>query len=494
MNSLNKLYEAMICSWGGMIKDEGRIVFQIDGTEYPIKIDNMTMHLPLSEVLDGNCVEKVFFHPACENIVSKETEVFKIIRKMTGMKLLDVFRRIPVTLFSVASGKAKSTWNQRTLDLLEPLKATKPGVRQEVNKLFARMHVEVEENGLDNRFIHFKTTKGGGASKVTGQRVYYKTKPSFPFYTEIVRRLARSEGQADNQTVELNNHSVSRAALKVAAHLFQVIVPAVNNPDDYEYEATDAVAARLVSYLGAYAEIADEMNKIQNTFRSEFDKATLYPIDLSWTETLEELPDIYRQVPVMDYNSHNTQEEGAGNTQGRNDMGSFMTVSSNNNQQPHNNQQQQHMQQASNLVGDFDVTAPPMQPGDRWVKYEIDHYNNKVIHHAINTMNNNPVIYTCSKKGNMLFRQETPLMNSGMMGNMNMLPNMGMGGGMNMNGVQQLPNGMLLLPNGQMVHPSTLGFGAQPSMPTGGNNNGYNNNVYADHNNSGGLNDSQGWG
>ena len=34
------------------------------------------------------------------------------------------------------------------------------------------------------------------------------------------------ESQSDNQTVELNNFSVSRAVLKLAVHLFQCIIPA----------------------------------------------------------------------------------------------------------------------------------------------------------------------------------------------------------------------------------------------------------------------------
>lgn len=478
MNELNKLYEAMLLSWGAAIKDEGRIVFTVDDQEYPLRIDNMSLHLPLSEVLDGNTIEKVFFHPACENITSKETEVFKIIRRMTAMRLLDMFRRIPVVLFTIAGGKAKSTWNQRTLDLLEPLKNTKQAVRAEVNKLFSRMHIEVEENGLDNRFIHFKITKGGGVSKVTGLPVYYKTKPSFPFYSEIVRRLSRSEGQADNQMVELNNHSVSRAALKVAAHLFQVILPAVLSPDDYEYESTSSIAARLVSYLGCYEYIADQLNKIQNTFRSEFDKAGLYPIDLSWSERMEELPDIYRQVPVMDYNSHNTQEEQRVQQSTNSNMGGLLSLSSNIQQQQQTIQQQLQqpgMAQSANLIGDFDVTPPMMQSGDRWVKYEIDYVQNRILHHAV-AMNNNPVVYICSKKGNLLMRQEQTMAN--MMSQMGMTNNMGMQPGMMMH------NGFMTLPNGQVVNPMMMGM-MQPAMPTATPN------VY--HDQSGGLNDAQGW-
>lgn len=480
MNALNKLYEAMLLSWGCLIKEGSQIVFKIDGKEYPITIDGQELYLPVSDVLDNNCVGKVFFHPACENITSKETEVFKIIRKATTMRMLDVFRNIPAVLFQVAGRAAKSTWNQRTLDLLEPLKNVKQPIIKEVSKLFARMEPELDENGLDNRFIHFKTSKGASTSKITGQKIYYKTKPSFPFYTEIVRRLARSEGQPDNQTIELNNHSVSRAALKVAAHLFQVIIPAVSDPDSVETEATSSVASRLTSFLLCYAEIVDEMNRVQNTFRADFDKVGLYPIDTSWTEYLEELPDIWRQVPVMDYNSHNTQEEAAvSNTS----VGNIMAVSSQNPQNSnHHHQQSNQMPQPGNIVNGYDVSPPPMVAGDKWLKYEIDYANNKVIHHAINTINNNPVVYTNSSKGNFLYRQENAIVQNAM--NQLMSGMGGVGGGMGgIAGATMMGNGMVMLPNGNMipqaVYMAMMGgnnnnFSAlMPSVQNNNNNNGY---------------------
>ena len=428
MNELNKLYSAMLRSWNGVIKDDGKILFTSGGVEYPIRIDEMDMYLPLSNVLENNCMDKVFFHPACENIISKETEVFKIIRKMTCMKLLEVFRLMPMVLFGIASGeKPKKAWRQETIDMMEPLKAAKSPVRKELSALFARMHIELEEDGLDNRFLHFKVSKGGGRSKGTGERVYYKTKPQFPFYNEMVKRLARSEGQADNQTVELNNYSVSRAAMKLAVHLFQCVLPAVLAPDEYEFESLVPTAARLVSYLGCYEMIADQMNKTQNQFRGDFDKAGIYNIDLNWVEFLEDLPETYRQVPIMDYNSHNTQDEAV---QGRNDLGGLMSLSSNqNNNQNYNNGNQNNNNQNNGnnnngnnngnnnvMVGDYDLTAPVMQNGDRYIRAEIDHNNGQVLHHA-QSQSGQPVLYYCTRRGNYLQRAEINNMNNGM-GNM----------------------------------------------------------------------------
>jgi hypothetical protein len=477
MNELNKLYKAMLLSWGGVVKDDGRVVYQItdpkgEVSEVPMRIDNLEMYLPLSEVLEGNCNDKVFFHPACENILSKETEVFKLIRRVTVMKLLTTFRVIPAILINVASAKEKKSWKQDVLNMLEPIKNAKKATFVELGRLFARMHVELEEDGLDNRFVHFKVSKGNARSKTDANlRVYYKTKPTFPFYNEIVKRLAHSEGSPDNQMVEINNHSFSRGCLKLAQHVFQVLMPAVLSPDEFEFDSTDPIAARLVSFLGCYVGLAEELNRILSTFRQEFNQAGIYPIDVEWTEHLEELPEIHRQVPTLDYNSHNIHEEVVDNNFGRADMGGLLSVSRQHQPQQHPatllNQQQPHQgNHIQTMAGDVDVSSPPMEAGDRYIRYEIDYNNNRVLHHAVNTRTNNPVVYECTRAGNMMRRVETQM--GGMMGGMNPLQMgmMGMGGmmgGMGMMGmgnqtmlpngtpVTPMGNGMFMLPNGQLI-------------------------------------------
>ena len=69
----------MLKSWGVKIHEDGRLGVVYNGEETPIKVEGIPLYLPLSEILDGNTMDKTFFHPACENMLSKETEVFKII-------------------------------------------------------------------------------------------------------------------------------------------------------------------------------------------------------------------------------------------------------------------------------------------------------------------------------------------------------------------------------------------------------------------------------
>lgn len=431
----------MLISWGAVIKDNGEVSYRVSNEEYPITIDGMKMHLPLSEVLDGNVIDKVFFHPACENILSKETEVFKLIRKMTGMVLLTKFREIPLVLFELA-GKEKKSWKQDILDMVVPLKGTKKAVRSELNKLFSTMTViNLEEDGTDNRFIHFRVTKGGGRSS-NGERVYYKTTPQFPFYAEIVKKIARTEGNPDNHQIELNGNSYSRGCLKLALHLFQHVIPAVNSPDDFSYESVNPVAARMTSYLGCYGEIAGQLNRTQNLFRSEFDKAGYYVIDLDWMEFLEDLPEIYRQVPALDYNSHNTNDVAEAEVTSKNNIANMMSVTTNqqtssSDNNNYSNEQQGHVKTTENLVmtpqGEFDVSRPPLQAGEQYIKYEIDFSTPipRVIHHVLSP-NGSLVLYHTTRKGNLVSREMiSPMSQQQMMlqNQMQGFNNMGMNNG-----------------------------------------------------------------
>lgn len=471
MNELNKLYKAMLMSWGCVIKPDNRIVLRIGDSEVDVKVDDMFVYLPVSEALDStDSMNRVFFHPACENIVSKETEIFKIIRRMAVIHMLELFKKYPVVLLSVAGGKEKSRWPQTTLDIINPLTTTKKAVVQEVKDLMSRFQVEVDDKGHDNRFIHIKVSRAQGRSASgSGERVYYKAKPSFPIYNEIVKRLAQSEGQADNQTVELNGRSVSRAALKIMAHLFRSIIPAVMDPDTVSSESTTSVASRLIAFCSCYEQIAEQMNRIQNLFRAEFNKLGIYPIELSWTEQLDDLPEIWRQIPALDYNTNNTQEESASSSNLGN-LGGILAITSGGNQQQvvTQNPQQQLITQAQiaqpmagTLVGGFNVSPPQMLNGDRWLRYEIDVGSNQVIHHAINTITNAAVVYYCTKSGTFLQRVENA---GGMPGGIPGMPTPGMGAIGAFNPMAAMMNPAMLAM--MQMNPALAAMTGMPGVPT----------------------------
>ena len=447
MNELNKLYSAMWKSWNGVIEDNGKMMIKVGEEKLPITIDGQELYLGLSELIEGKTGNKVFFHPACENITSKETEVFKVIRKATAMKLLFTFMKYPAIIIPIATRKPKKAWRQDVVDMLQPLKNVKKSVITEISKLFQLMTIENESEVHDCRFVHIKTTKSGARSPKTGAKVYYTAKPSFPFYNELAKKLARSTGVSENQEVEVFGTSVSMAALSTIVHLFECCIPGVNNPDDYAFESFDPIASRLTAYLGSYSLIAEDLNRVQNVFREDFDSIGPGRIYIDWIENMEQLPDIWRQIPTMDYNSHNTQQEAdvtISRVNGLFDINSANGTPQNNTVVMTN--QTQNTSGATNIVstpqGDFDVSPPMMMNGDTYSHYELDLINMRVRHHAYSS-GRQPVVYVCSRQGNFLQKEIVNGMMPGLINNMGGMN--GMMGMMNNPLQQQLMNQQMLM-------------------------------------------------
>lgn len=303
MNKLNKIYEAMLKSWGCIFGEDSAIMLNFAGTEVPVKVDDKQTYLPTSENLNGITIGKVFFHPACESIMSKETEIFKVIRKLTAAKIYSVFQPIAEVLFSVSSKKSGKTLNGKTLEQLEPFKAATKAVKQEVVELMKTISITLEDNGLDTRLINFSMIKGGKTED--DEAIYYSATPSFPFYTELCRTIGQNDHMKPADRITFNNLNTSMQALRTLQALFEIALPACIDPSRKKYSATSQDAARLVAYLHSYGLVASDLNSLIGKFRKEFDSIGIYGIDLDWLSDLDEIGEIKKLIPALDYNNYN---------------------------------------------------------------------------------------------------------------------------------------------------------------------------------------------
>ena len=308
MNELNKCYVAILRAFSTTPRENGALVLNIDNVDYPVTYGDNQVYLPLDELLEKNTIGKVFFHPACEVITSGETEIFKIIRRISSITLLTSFTKYLTVLVNIAKRKSKKSLRNDLLEMLEPFRhATDEDVKQ-LGELFKKMTVKVEDNSyMDNRFIYFKTVKNGRTAE--NERIYYKCTPTFPFYNEMNRRYNRSEDTPNESILDVCGVNISRKALGLGVHLFRTVFPSIQNPESYEYDALRSEAARFVAYCGSFALVADDMNKVQNHFRDDFDKAGVYCVDTSWVDVLENIPEYAKLIPSLDYNNHSTKSE-----------------------------------------------------------------------------------------------------------------------------------------------------------------------------------------
>lgn len=421
MNELNKLYVAMTRMWNAQHDDDGKLTLEMDGNHYPIMLDGMHVYLPFNQALDSDTSDKVFFHPACESIISKETEIFRIIRKFAGLHLLTHFKKFAPVLFDVANKKAKRGLRNDLLERIEVVKTAKPGQRKEIAALFDHMNVEVEaDDNVDRRFVHFDI-KRGGRSRLTGDKVYYTCKPTFPFYNELVRRLTRTEGEPANRPVKLLGREYSRGALVVAEEIFRFVLPGVEDPLAYEQEQAAPEAARFCVFTNTCVALISDMNNLQNTFRADFDKVGVYEIDTSFTSMLEDIDVIYKQVPPMPYNSQASSDSTVSEAQNNQMLGNLMnqtsTASVTPNVNPSNMVQGQTTDPSLGAQNGYaDQVKQSLVHGETWIGCTQEPGTGHFMH-TIQTPQGVSII-RYSRHGNFLSRETSmmPGMNNGMMG------------------------------------------------------------------------------
>lgn len=413
MNETNKLYQAMLKCWGVTVNDNAALNLIIGNNELPVKLEGMQVYLPVSNLLENNITGKAFFHPACESIMSKETEMFKIIRKVSGMTLMMTFQKYFTVLSTVSKKRNKKNLRIDQIEMLEPFKQVTDTEINEITRLLDKMTPVVDpDSQQDNRFINFQITKGG-KSLVSGERIYYKTKAVFPFYNELSRRLNRSGDLSDSSQLEINGVSITKRSLSLAVHLFKSVFPGIGIPDMYESEHTRPDAARLCSYCYSFGMVAEDMNKVQNNFREEFDKAGIYCIDMGWLNQLDDIGDIFRQIPPMQYNNQNTKTEHE-SVSVNNNLQNVLNTNFNTpatTTEPNAAQYQQVNSSVGNRNNiivqngvEYDVTAPILLLDETYNGYSIDPYTTNVVHRVTGGMGQQ-IAYRCTRHGNVLLKE-----------------------------------------------------------------------------------------
>lgn len=351
MNKLNKLYEAMLKSWGCSFTNDYAILLNMSGVEVPVKVEDKQVYLATSENLNGVAIGKVFFHPACESIMSKETEIFKVIRKLTSAKIYAVFQPIFEVIVAVASKKSGKTLTGKMLDQLEPFKTITKSVKSEVIEIIKTISITLEDQGIDTRLINFTLIKGGKTDN--DETAYYTATPTFPFYTELYRTVSQNEHMKPADRLTFNSLNVSIHAMRIVIALFELALPACVDPSRKKYSSTSADAARLVAYLHSYGLVVSDLNSLIGKFRKEFDAIGIYGIDIEWLSELDEISEIKSLIPTLDYNNYNltsssdsssSSNSSGGRISSYNPMNMFNT---NGNQQ--NNQQTQTPSQAPKI-------------------------------------------------------------------------------------------------------------------------------------------------
>lgn len=316
MNKLNKLYKLILEALGCRIKEDHQIVMVNNNKEYEVKVDGKKTYLPTNDAMNTFDKERVFFHPACESITSKETEIDKIIRKLITSSVYFNFKPIAAVLSKVANKRSNKTVAGKLLERLEPMKGIDKEVENQVIDLIARISIQTEYEGMDTRIINYTLMRGGKTEN--DEHIYYRCVPSFPFYNEITRTINQNSGMSDEQTVIFNDANYKLKTLKIVQSIFEIAIPLVEDPSRGEAIALNPIAARMTAMLRCFGHIAGDINNLIAKFRKEFDGIGMYGVETGWVEQLDDLPEIASMVPPLEYNNYNTAGKQQDPTQDQN--------------------------------------------------------------------------------------------------------------------------------------------------------------------------------
>lgn len=303
MNELNKLYEAMLLSWNVVFDSEYALMLSMGGQEHPVKVDDKKVYLPTADNLEGITMGKVFFHPACESIMSKETEIFKVIRKLTCAKIYSTWQPIAQVLFAVAGKKTGKTLSDKMIEVLAPFKNASKEVKQQLIDLIKGVGITLDSKGIDNRLISFNMNKGG--KDENDRHIYWTATPVYPYYNELCKFMLKNQGVNGADKLNFNGSSVSRDALMLMMHLLEVCFPSASDPEMHSCYVVSPDAARLTAYLNSYVLVARGLNSLIGKHRKEFDSAGQYGIEVEWSVELDNLGSLKGLIPTLDYNNHN---------------------------------------------------------------------------------------------------------------------------------------------------------------------------------------------
>lgn len=302
MNKTNKVYTHVVEALGCSVEKDHCIHWRGN----PILVDGKKTYLPVSSVLSEVGFDRVFFHPACESIVSKETEIDKVIRKLISSSLYFNFRSVADVLTTVLQKKQHKNMPADILEHLPTMGDIDESVVRDIVDLVKRISMKIEYEGEDSRILSMTLSRGGKTEN--DEHIYYRCTPSFPFYNELVRVVNQHSSLADTpkEKVIFCEQKYSYQAAFWICRFFEVALPSVKDPSRAETVVTTQTAARFCAMMRTFGHLAGEINAVVGKFRKEFDKIGFYGIDLSWVEDLDTIHEYALLIPPLRYNSNNT--------------------------------------------------------------------------------------------------------------------------------------------------------------------------------------------
>lgn len=264
---------------GGLSVVDGVVLQPLpDEGDVPVTVSKKTLVLPDDKWLGETDITKIqFFHPMVENVIRKESLVFKFLRRLVVISISQALTETLQDLLHVIVSKE----GHKTLDPITQLPVTRcaPEADKELVDKFGKLIDKIDPLG-DNSILSAVVLRG---KSLKGKDYVRVAKIDFP--------LLKALDDAENQTVY--GVKFRKKDIKaIRALLVYVLTELDNDPEHYSTGSRSGVAPSLHALLGSFAKLVEAINKTRRTFGWN-------EIKLDWLDELNDFSSFKGLVPKL---------------------------------------------------------------------------------------------------------------------------------------------------------------------------------------------------
>lgn len=264
---------------GGLSVVDGVVLQPLpDEGDVPVTVSKKTLVLPDDKWLGETDISKIqFFHPMVENVIRKESLVFKFLRRLVVISISQALTETLQDLLHVIVSKE----GHKTLDPITQLPVTRcaPEADKELVDKFGKLIDKIDPLG-DNSILSAVVLRG---KSLKGKDYVRVAKIDFP--------LLKALDDAENQTVY--GVKFRKKDIKAIRALLVYVLPELDNdPEHYSTGSRSGVAPSLHALLGSFAKLVEAINKTRRTFGWK-------EIKLDWLDELNDFSSFKGLVPKL---------------------------------------------------------------------------------------------------------------------------------------------------------------------------------------------------
>lgn len=305
---LLEFYRDLITTSQYRVDAKHHVILPIGEDIHPAVVAGKQLVLPAPEYLRSPDTEKqVFFHPLCEQITRRESEVFLFLKRSIMVKLITSMTQLGAQLLNLQTDV--SAQRRMSIDQLEILKLIPESDKKSIenwNKLMM-LSLKEDRDRMDRWALNVFIRRNGQHDGKSYRRVAVV---NFPLFERLASGeiFTHTSGGEEKNLYRTKDYTMFR---QVAKAIFPEIDDVTNGRYNVGYD--DTVGPYTIAFMRAVLKLANRINEVIDLLSGPFEEVTpgissLMKISTAWEhlvspEGQEELSDLARTVPLLQHNA-----------------------------------------------------------------------------------------------------------------------------------------------------------------------------------------------